>query len=683
MSFFHLKHINIKNFRSIHDVSLEIKDGLYAIVGKNTDQPATFNGAGKSSCIYALWWCLTGTSLGGEVLADDVVNIQEGKNCKVECLFDTDQGEVIITRCRKDKEHGNNLFLTINGQDLSCHKVVETQERINQLLKVNFDVLKSTIIMTSDMKARFSELNPQSRVALLESIRDYTIWEKVRAESNADMKELDHQIKTNVNETNQILGSINTYNNLIMDLRRKYVEEKNKVNNDNPEEKIQLLEKQLSDKNDELKSCDDKAFHDEIVLLDGKIKVKNDYIQLLLAQHNGNNEGINQKYREQVKNTNESIQNIQTQINNIKTQCMTVDFDIKTLQNDITIINKWFQDDVCPTCKRKLERTNEEIENKNKQKAEIDNAIAEKNTLKASLSTNMLNLEQEKNKFEAILKNYEQQQSEELLNEKTSYDNALKSLQAEINAVEEQKRIQKSGLEALNSKKSTLNVEISALQTQIATLKEQNKSVEEKLQEIQNQAAEYKKQVGELEENKAKIDQENVKLEKKRSYVKFFYDSLGPKGSFRGVLLAKDIAYINQSIKNNVTKFFSGVSLHLTTPTAEKNVIDVVFEEDGVTKPISNLSGGERKRADLLIQMAIYDLVQSTSLFNFNLCVFDEIESALDPEGVRQLLEVIEDKSDNFQTAWWITNNEMVSSNILNKIVATKTHGFTNINYLQ
>ena len=99
MSNFHLNRLYIQNFRSIKKVDLEIKDGLYAVIGKNLDQPATFNGAGKSSTVYALWWCLTGNSLGGEVLADDVVNIQEGKDCKVECTFDTDKGEVIIMRC--------------------------------------------------------------------------------------------------------------------------------------------------------------------------------------------------------------------------------------------------------------------------------------------------------------------------------------------------------------------------------------------------------------------------------------------------------------------------------------------------------------------------------------------------------------------------------------------------------
>ena len=245
MSNFHLNRLYIQNFRSIKKVDLEIKDGLYAVVGKNLDQPATFNGAGKSSTVYALWWCLTGNSLGGEALADDVVNIQEGKDCKVECTFDTDKGEVIIMRCRKDKEHGNNLFLTINGQDLSCHKVADTQERINQLLKVNFDVLKSTIILTSDMKSNFADLTPKDRISMLESIRDYTIWEKVRAESNVDIKALDTEIKEYTGLINQSQGSINTYTGLVSDLRVKYLEEKQKVSNENSEEKIKELQEAL------------------------------------------------------------------------------------------------------------------------------------------------------------------------------------------------------------------------------------------------------------------------------------------------------------------------------------------------------------------------------------------------------------------------------------------------------
>lgn len=683
MANFHLNKIHIQNFRSIKNVDLEIKDGLYAIIGKNKDQPASFNGAGKSSCVYALWWCITGTSLGGEVLADDVVNIQEGKDCRVECTFDADQGEITIMRCRKDKEHGNNLFLTINGQDLSCHKIVETQERINQLLKVNFDVLKSTIIMTADMKSRFSELTPQNRVSLLESIRDYTIWEKVRAESNIDIKDLEQKIKNNNADANQLQGSVNTYNNLIIELRQRYIEERNKVNNENTEEKLKTLQNDLDALKKQKADLENINYDEQNSAIDLQIKSINEKIEKYDIKYKTDETDVRDKYKKSNSEIKSTIPELEQQIKNLSQQTMNIDFDIKNIQFEIDTIQKWFTNDVCPTCNRKLDRTQEEIADKNTKKDELSSKIKEKEAEKEELVKKSAAVELTKKQYEEKIENNEKKSEEEckILLEKYIQDTF--DLKKEIEGLKEKQENIKQNEKETKTKINYLIDEINKLQSQILLLSEQNKSVEEKLQEIQKQAEDYKKQVEELNKNKEEFIKENEKLEKQKQYVKFFYDSLGPKGNFRGVLLARDIAYINECIKNYTPKFFSGANLYLTTPSMDKNVIDIVFEEDGVIKPVSNLSGGERKRVDLEIQMAIYDLVQSTSLFNFNLCVFDEIESALDPEGVRQLLEVIDDRQDNFQTAWWITNNEMVSSNIPNRLVAVKNHGFTKVEYEQ
>ena len=682
MSNFHLNRLYIQNFRSIKKVDLEIKDGLYAVVGKNMDQPATFNGAGKSSTVFALWWCLTGNSLGGEALADDVINIQEGKDCRVECTFDTDRGEVVIMRCRKDKEHGNNLFLTINGQDLSCHKVSDTQDRINQLLKVNFDVLKGTIILTSDMKSNFSELTPAARVSMLESIRDYTIWEKVRAESNLDIKALDAEIKDKTGEINQMQGSINTFTGLVADLRVRYLEEKQKVSDENPEEKLKNMQKTLDEAKKQLSELNSESYDAKVSEIDVKIGKKNIELQNKLIEYNGKVEKINEKYKKINTGINNLISELQDKANSLSKDLLTADFDLKGLRSDADVIQKWFTNDTCPTCNRKLDRTNDEINEKNNQREKLLEKIRLKENEKAKINANFLTVETQKTRHKEIIQENEKKLSAELSDEEMAYKNSIKTIQDEIKQLQDEQGEIKKTQKETKTKTETLNTQISTLQSQIAVLSEQKNSTEEKLKEIQDQAEQHKKEIERLESEKTKIEAEIKKLEKKKIYAKFFYDSLGPKGSFRGILLSRDIAYINQCLKTYIPKFFEGADLYLTTPTADKNIIDLVFEEDGVVKPVSNLSGGERKRVNISIQLAIYDLLQSTSLFNFNLCVFDEIESALDPEGVRQLLEVIDDRQDNFQTAWWITNNEMVSSNILNKIVATKRNGFTKVEYI-
>lgn len=682
MSSFHLKNINIKNFRSIKNTKLEVRDGLYAIIGKNLDQPSTFNGAGKSSLIYSIWWCLTGTSLGGEVLADDVVNIQDGKDCCVECVFDTDQGEVIITRYRKDKEHGNNLFLTINGQDLSCHKVSDTQERINQLLKVNFDVLKSTIILTSDMKSNFADLTPKDRVSMLESIRDYTIWEKVRNESNLDIKALDAEIKDKTGEINQMQGSINTFNTLVSSLRVKYMEEKQKATDENPEEKMKGLVNQLEEAKKQLSEVLSINYDTKLSELDSKLEERNAELQDKLVKYNTEKDKIGEKYEKLNTDINNSISDLQNASSQHSKDIMTIDFDIKGLRSEVDTIQKWFTNDICPTCNRKLDRTADEINAKNTQREILLQSIKKKEDEKAEINAKFSATETQIARHKEIIKENNEKRSGELTVAVNEYQKSTKDTQDTIKKIKAEqvdiKAKQKEAKESANK----LTTTVSNLQLQISVLGEQKNSTEAKLKEIQDQATQHKKEIEGLEAQKSEIQKEILKLEKKKIYAKFFYDSLGPKGAFRGVLLAKDIAYINECLKIYVPKFFVGADLYLTTPSIEKAAIDLVFEEDGVRKPVSNLSSGERKRVNISIQLAIYDLLQSTSLFNFNLCIFDEIESALDPEGVRQLLEIIDDRQDNFQTAWWITNNEMVSSNILNKIIAKKQNGFTRVEYV-
>ncbi len=196
MARFDVAKIEIENFRSVEDkVELIVKEGLFTVEGWNLDEPNSKNGSGKSTLISALYWCLTGNALTNEPLADDVVNIKKGKDCKVVVTIDSDKGEVVVSRTRKHAELGNSLSLEIDGQDISCHKMIETQARLNQLISVPFELLRSTIVMSSDMSNAFSKLSPQQRVHTLESIRDYSVWEKIRNMAKGTMDDSARVIK--------------------------------------------------------------------------------------------------------------------------------------------------------------------------------------------------------------------------------------------------------------------------------------------------------------------------------------------------------------------------------------------------------------------------------------------------------------------------------------------------------
>ena len=269
-----------------------------------------------------------------------------------------------------------------------------------------------------------------------------------------------------------------------------------------------------------------------------------------------------------------------------------------------------------------------------------------------------------------------------LKNAEKTHEESNKELQEKIIALNETIAAKKNIAEGVVNEKNRLNGIISQCTAKLAQIAEQENNTTNRLQEIQDQAKEYQGKIAEIQEQKEINQVEINKLEKRKKYAKFYYDSLGPRGNFRGILLSQDIAYINQCLKSYIRKFFTDTNVYLTTPNMDKNQIDIVFETGGIVKPIGNLSGGERKRLDLAIQMSIYNLIQSTSMFNFNICVFDEIESALDPAGVEQLIELISERSEDIPTTWWITNNDMVSSNIVNKIQSEKIDGFTKVRYL-
>ena len=117
------------------------------------------------------------------------------KDCLVEVTINNDNHVVKVIRTRKHTQFKNNLLLEVDGQSLSAHRIKDTQDRVNQIIKISPALLKSTIIMAGDISNRFSELTPKDRIALLESVRDYKVWSDFREESKISLNQYISQIE--------------------------------------------------------------------------------------------------------------------------------------------------------------------------------------------------------------------------------------------------------------------------------------------------------------------------------------------------------------------------------------------------------------------------------------------------------------------------------------------------------
>ena len=194
-----LQIVSVKgeNFRSFKKFDFKIKEGLWVVKGANKDDSASdSNGSGKSTLFCdSIIWCLTGNTVNGLDSEDDVVNLKAKKDCLVEVTINNDNHVVKVIRTRKHTQFKNNLLLEVDGQSLSAHRIKDTQDRVNQIIKISPALLKSTIIMAGDISNRFSELTPKDRIALLESVRDYKVWSDFREESKISLNQYISQIE--------------------------------------------------------------------------------------------------------------------------------------------------------------------------------------------------------------------------------------------------------------------------------------------------------------------------------------------------------------------------------------------------------------------------------------------------------------------------------------------------------
>lgn len=684
MTKFNITKVEIQSFRSIKDkIELTIKPGLYTIEGVNNDEPSSTNGCGKSSIISAIYWCLTGSTLTNEVLADEVVNEISGKDCYVTLYIDSDENQIELTRTRKHSEFGNNLILKIDGQDVSCHKIADTQERLNQLIKIPFNLLHSTIMMTHDIKSAFSDLSPQQRIQTLESIRDYSIWDRVRDEANKDIKECDKEINEKTQLINEMTGSYKTYDGLI-----KTVEEDIKTAMEtgislNGKEQLEKYENEIKTLNEDLikKKCElEEAQKTQLEDL-SKYTEK---LSELNKQYNESKAQIDTKYKNDSDKLKLDYQNetndTKEEIVKLKSKNQSISFEQRDLDRQINEIQRWFDSPNCPTCGRPLERTEEEITAKKNKLQELKNNLD-------SLEKQVKENEEIALKKELTLTEITKKLDEQEMKLKDDYVNALNSLSDEHdkNSKETSEEYKKKQDEQKESKEKVYKIsqEVSKLESTIGEtkglkikLEEQLESLRAKIQKLKEDKVKYEEEIKKITENGKTLRTYINEINEKRQLSDYYYKLLGSKGELRPYLLNKDIENLNIYMQHYIHSFFKNTEVSLRLNGAS---IEIDINSLGIKKSVSKLSGGEKKRLDLAIQFGLYDLLQSTSQISFNILCLDEIEAQLDSLGCQQLIGIIEDLSERVETAYWITNNSMVSEVVPHKIICTKSLGCTHV----
>lgn len=181
--------IRIKRFRSyLDEVTLSFVDagpGLYFLKGKNKTDALGSNGAGKSTVMDALLWCLYGQTIQG-LKNPDVIPWTGKGTTEVEVTIQFDKKIHTIKR-------------TISPNKLSIDDNEAGQDYVDKLIGIPFEILPYTVIL-GQRQPLFFDLKPSESLNLFSEVLHLDRWEE-RSEHAAKLcKSLQAEIDLSIAE---------------------------------------------------------------------------------------------------------------------------------------------------------------------------------------------------------------------------------------------------------------------------------------------------------------------------------------------------------------------------------------------------------------------------------------------------------------------------------------------------
>ena len=168
-----LSKVTAKNFQSWGLLEFKINQGIVLIDGWNEDDQRS-EGSGKSAVLNAISWCVFG-KIPKDANVDDV--IKDGQDsCVVELEFDN--GDKII-RSRRP----NDIYIVKNGIKVKGKDAKETQVFIEEFIGCNFETFCQSVYFAQNYDKKFLSSNQEDRGKILSSIQNLQIFDKARKET--------------------------------------------------------------------------------------------------------------------------------------------------------------------------------------------------------------------------------------------------------------------------------------------------------------------------------------------------------------------------------------------------------------------------------------------------------------------------------------------------------------------
>jgi len=183
-----------------------------------------------------------------------------------------------------------------------------------------------------------------------------------------------------------------------------------------------------------------------------------------------------------------------------------------------------------------------------------------------------------------------------------------------------------------------------ALKATEASLEANRRVLRELRNRMRERTKEKRKLVKELKEAQVELESIGERL----THLNFWVEGFGNRG-IKSMLLDSVVPMLNESAvrySNLLTDGKISVEFRSTSETKAGQIRDklsVVVREQSASDSYVGCSGGEKRRADVVVLLALHDLISRRSHTQVNLLILDEVFEALDKAGVERLVTLLQE----------------------------------------
>ena len=591
------KRLIIHNFGSYGHVELELQNrGFCLVSGQNNyiKDNALSNGSGKSFLWSAICYALTGETINGIKTNLKNINIDE-PDCYVQLdfLYNKDFFSLIRTVSPK-----SDLKIFKNDVDLSGKGIRESEKKLQELLpEIKKDLISSTIIIGQGMPNKFSSFSPSGRKDLLEKLTksDFMI-EDLKIRIQARQQELSSKIR---------------------EFEDSLIVNKTQLNNN-----LSNLEKIRAALNSQQQPEFDQLIEAKKTKL-GQIQQELSYYETLITKLETQQEELNKQLisisDEKAKVSQEELTAYTASYTNYAADKAKLEIDITNLTREISKLQSIV--DICPTCGQNLPNVHKP-----------DTSAQEAALLEAQNKLAILN--------DSIAK-CNQQHQEYITQINNAFNDEITNLRTSLSSIKQDLTVNKNNYTgcatALETEKNAYNKLLYDKHNWDSYIKNQQKEVAA----LESEIARLTNLIAITSLSKEDFDQRSTIVKKMDSLI---------RRDFRGYLLTNIISYIDNRAKDFCSTVFGTKELSLNI---NGNALDITY----CGKPFDGLSGGEKQRVDLILQLAIRDLLTSYLGLSANILVLDEVTDFLDKKSCQAVMQLLEKELQTVESVFIISHH--------------------------